>query len=543
MASLSHLNSLIQQEELKFVFVGGKGGVGKTTSSSAIATLFAKYGKKRTLLVSTDPAHSLGDAFRMEFSNIPTSPNNIPNLHVMEIDPSESMKEHLSDWTKLANGLTGDSSNDDGENTMKEKINSFQSWLSGIPGIDEATALSQAITHIESGNYDIIVFDTAPTGHTLKLLALPDIIQAGITKIQSWSSTLYGYWDAMKGLATSGSTAESSKRTSAKEEISRKLSTYKRDIQKVALMLKDQLRTRFVVVCIAEYLSISETKRLLCELRTNQVKASHVIVNQLVIQDALTSAQLEELEALAEVGNLELNQDLLKRTIHACRLTTSRKVIQTKYLNTLKESDEVKDLDGLCEVPLLSEEVTGIAALEKFASLLITTDLVERTVDAGNTTPQKLYDDELANTEQEQEWTPSQGDTVKVQNLAKSAQYNELDGTIIADCNEETGRYGVEIKYKGKRKILALQPKNIRPIADNHPKKAKSSTNNTSTPSTLENKISKLLEDPEVKQLVQKNPKYEAAIKDCMGNPMNALQYMSDPDMSPLISKMMSKMM
>merc|ERR1719409_755605 len=75
----SNLNSLLDQvrsSDLKFIFVGGKGGVGKTTSSSAIATLLASPhgGGKRVLLVSTDPAHSLGDAFRMEFSGVPQSP-------------------------------------------------------------------------------------------------------------------------------------------------------------------------------------------------------------------------------------------------------------------------------------------------------------------------------------------------------------------------------------------------------------------------------------------------------------------------------------
>ena len=122
----------------------------------------------------------------MEFSNTPVSP--IPNLDVMEIDPAESMKTALADWAALAGDLISD-----GEGDMKDKLGSFQQWLSGIPGIDEATALSQAIKHIESGQYDMIVFDTAPTGHTLKLLALPEILQAGITTLQSWQSTLYGY--------------------------------------------------------------------------------------------------------------------------------------------------------------------------------------------------------------------------------------------------------------------------------------------------------------------------------------------------------------
>ena len=79
---LPKINIENSQDDLKFLFVGGKGGVGKTTSSSAIATLFATKCKKRVLLVSTDPAHSLSDAFRCNFSNVPMSPG-IPNLDVM----------------------------------------------------------------------------------------------------------------------------------------------------------------------------------------------------------------------------------------------------------------------------------------------------------------------------------------------------------------------------------------------------------------------------------------------------------------------------
>ena len=76
-------------DDLKFVFVGGKGGVGKTTSSSAIATLLAERCDRRVLLVSTDPAHSLSDAFRHDFAGEPTSVPGLHNLHVMEVDPAE----------------------------------------------------------------------------------------------------------------------------------------------------------------------------------------------------------------------------------------------------------------------------------------------------------------------------------------------------------------------------------------------------------------------------------------------------------------------
>merc|ERR1719277_844298 len=99
----------------------------------------------------------------------------------MEVNPAETMNKELATWTELARELGYDPDDTEGsESSIGGKIYSFQQWLSGIPGIDEATALTSAIEHIESGRYDMIVFDTAPTGHTLKLLELPKILQVGL---------------------------------------------------------------------------------------------------------------------------------------------------------------------------------------------------------------------------------------------------------------------------------------------------------------------------------------------------------------------------
>merc|ERR1719502_931746 len=105
-----------------------------------------------------------------------------------------------------------------GMEEMVGKVTEFQEWLSGIPGIDEATALTSTIEHIESGRYDTIVFDTAPTGHTLKLLELPKILQMGLDKLEGWQATLWGYWEMIRGL-TSGSGGDSA---GVKEKVAKK---------------------------------------------------------------------------------------------------------------------------------------------------------------------------------------------------------------------------------------------------------------------------------------------------------------------------------
>jgi len=549
--SLDSLVKSVQNDELKFVFVGGKGGVGKTTTSSAVASLFATVCNKRVLLVSTDPAHSLGDAWRTSFSNVPTSP--MFNLDVMEIDPKETMDKELSTWVQYAKEFEGSNNDDaDGDSAMMKQISGFQEWLSGIPGIDEATALSAAITYIDSGKYDLIVFDTAPTGHTLKLLALPEILEKGIEKMQSWQTTLWSYWDVFKGLSTTGGTSSATKKINIKEEVSQKLIDYKHSIQKVATMLQDQTRTQFVVVCIAEYLSVCETQRLLQELVKNKVKASHVVVNQLVVEDALSAEELTQLERMAEVGDLQMDQSLLKKTVHACRLTTARKAIQQKYLNVLKGYDETKGmLDGICEVPLLAEEVTGIDAIVRFSHLLLT-DV------APNAFAIDVEDKSMMATKVPRQDVLEVGNTVRIMGLEKSDYLNGLEGNIITEMNAKTGRYGVSIIYKGEIKKLALQPKNISIVRSSgadlssaEPSKKhqrldeSNEIGDKNPPVASQNTISKamgVLEDPEIKEMIAKNPRLKDAVEDVLKNPGNIMKYFADPELSPFIMKAMGKL-
>jgi len=235
------VQSLIERKEVKFVFVGGKGGVGKTTTSSSLAIQFS-YDRK-VLLLSTDPAHSLSDAFRMEFSNTPLVIPGIPNLSVMEVNPESSLQGEIAQWAKLAA--------DSGYDEMVSNVHEFQEWLSGVPGIDEATALSNVIGYVESGEFDTIVFDTAPTGHTLKLLQLPQILQVGLDKLNSWQSKLWTFL---------GAALKGKQLAALQKQVSARLTAYKAGIEKIGLMLKDRLRTNFVVVCIAEHLSINESR-------------------------------------------------------------------------------------------------------------------------------------------------------------------------------------------------------------------------------------------------------------------------------------------
>ena len=121
------------------------------------------------------------------------------------------------------------------------------------------------ISFIEEDRYDVVVFDTAPTGHTLKLLQLPKVLSQGMEKLQSWNATLWTYWDMMQSGGGTGADTKYAMET--------RLGEYKCSMDKIGKMLQDERRTQFVTVCIAEYLSVMESARLLQELKEKGVRA------------------------------------------------------------------------------------------------------------------------------------------------------------------------------------------------------------------------------------------------------------------------------
>ena len=129
------------------------------------------------MLISTDPAHNLSDAFDQKLTNKPTPIKNFTNLHAMEVDPSASEGQ----GNALANifgggGPGGAAESEGGSSFMKD-------MMASVPGIDEATAFGEVMKSLDEYNFDLIIFDTAPTGHTLRLLNFPTILEKGLLKM------------------------------------------------------------------------------------------------------------------------------------------------------------------------------------------------------------------------------------------------------------------------------------------------------------------------------------------------------------------------
>ncbi|MCQ9352665.1 ArsA family ATPase [Corynebacterium sp. 153RC1] len=156
----------------KISFFGGKGGVGKTTCAAAAAVQAASAGEgRRVLLVSTDPAHNLGHLWGMQFTDTPTPVPEVPGLEVVEIDPAAATKAHLHQVEAQLRQTMPEH--------LKGEIRKHLQLAENSPGAHEAAVLERITEIIEQAeHYDHIVFDTAPSGHTVRLMELPELMQA-----------------------------------------------------------------------------------------------------------------------------------------------------------------------------------------------------------------------------------------------------------------------------------------------------------------------------------------------------------------------------
>jgi len=311
------LDNIVKQKSLKWIFVGGKGGVGKTTTSCSLAVQLAQS-RRSVLLISTDPAHNLSDAFGQQFTKRETKVNGFDNLFAMEIDPEVEI------------GTDGD------DTLLDQKATSFLAEMaSSIPGIDEAMSFAELMKRVSTKEHDVIIFDTAPTGHTLRLLAFPTVLEKAFEKIDALRNRFGGMINQFSKLFSSMNGAS----LPSQDEMLKKLDSVKLVIRQVKKTFQDVNMTTFVCVCIPEFLSLYETERLVQELAKFGIDSHNIVINQVLVPE--------------EGGK--------------CSRCHARVKMQQKYI------DQFYDLYPdfhLKQMPLLNNEIRKVDNLKRFGSLL-----------------------------------------------------------------------------------------------------------------------------------------------------------------------------
>ena len=239
----------------RLLLFGGKGGVGKTTTSTSTAVTLADAGMK-VLLVSSDPAHSTSDSLNFQLSSTPVEVEGVPGLWGIELDPEARIGEHIPKLTESINPFLGGESLDMNASEMV------------LPGLDEAMAFDELLKHLENPDWDVIVFDTAPTGHTLRFLALPEIIEKWADKIIKMHRLTGGIRAMMFG-AKDG------------EKMREELEKFRRRVLHVRRILCDPEVTRFTLVTIPEKMGVNETIRAHASLDEFNLPVTGCVVNRL----------------------------------------------------------------------------------------------------------------------------------------------------------------------------------------------------------------------------------------------------------------------
>ncbi|MFC7070900.1 ArsA family ATPase [Halobaculum lipolyticum] len=349
----------------EYVLYGGKGGVGKTTCAAATALASAHDGVA-TLVVSTDPAHSLSDTLD---TDIPARPSRIREdvpLYAAEIDPDAAMEEGMfgagaatgegadADGPGAAGGAGAGSGPDasplGGLGGMGEAMG--DSPLGGLlggtmPGADEAAAMRQLLDHLDDPRFDRVVVDTAPTGHTLRLLQLPEILDSMVGRMMKLRQQFSGMMEGMKGMFGLGDGGpEEPDLDELRERITRLRET-----------LQDPAKTDFRVVMVPEEMSVVESERLVSRLDEFSIPVNTLVVNRV----------MEDPREVAEFGPDVDPSWIVTPNLEDCEFCQRRWEVQQ---NSLAKATDLYRGRDVKRVPLLADEVRGEAALRVVAACL-----------------------------------------------------------------------------------------------------------------------------------------------------------------------------
>ncbi len=371
-----------------YVLYGGKGGVGKTTMAAATA-LDSARGGVRTLVVSTDPAHSLSDALEIDVPSRPERLREDIPLFGVEIDPEAAMAAgetpfgaggpfggegetfadadgdgFAADDSSVAGAADGPfaggtnpfaSGEDafDGEGGLGGFAaamggeNPMEGLLGGtMPGADEAAAVQLLLEYLDDDRFDRVVVDTAPTGHTLRLLELPELLDSMVGRMLTFRQRLGDMIDGIKGMFGGEATPAGGFDVEDLRELSDR-------IERLRAALRDPERTDFRIVMVPEEMSVLESTRLREQLQSAGIPVGTVVVNRVM-------------EPLADV-TADVEGDFLSPSLEDCAFCQRRWDVQQ---GALTEAQDLFRGTDVRRVPLFADEVRGEAMLSVVAACL-----------------------------------------------------------------------------------------------------------------------------------------------------------------------------
>jgi len=303
--------SFLTNPALSLLCFGGKGGVGKTTSAAATALYLAnKNPEKRIMIASIDPAHSLADSLK--------DTNNVKNLTVWEIDASASFRKFTERYTDTLKKIMD-------RGSFLDEADVCELLSISLPGIDEVMGIIELVDLIESNAYDVIVLDTAPTGHAIKFLQMPHLIR-------QWVHALDLMMEKHRYLS------KLYLRRYQPDDADAFIEAFTKSAEKIECALQNK-SCEFVPVMIPEALSVNETKRFLSVLKRRKIPVNNIIINRIYPTDN-------------------------------CTFCNGQYVIQSGYINEIKRCFEGYNF---LLMPLYQSEVHGKEALMEFAQAMIGT--------------------------------------------------------------------------------------------------------------------------------------------------------------------------
>jgi arsenite-transporting ATPase len=288
---------LVPEGARRTIFFAGKGGVGKTVASCIAAVWLARSGY-RTLLLTTDPAAHLGDVLGAPVGDEAEPVEGAPGLFAAKIDPKATADAYKA---RILADAREHGRPESAIAVMAEELES--------PCTEEIAAFDRFIEHASQGDWDVVVFDTAPTGHTLRLLELP----------VEWSKQL-----DVKVFASVD--------TAAADDVA------KQHFDEVIEMMRDPDRSTFAYVMYPESTPIVEARRMADELATLGIEPGLVVANLVIPEDEATT-----------------------------EFARARRAMQQRYLAEIRE----RFLVPVLEIPLLPYEVKGLESLSEIGEQML----------------------------------------------------------------------------------------------------------------------------------------------------------------------------